>query len=94
MVAAAATLWLTFSLYLIAPHAGMPALTGKIAITLTAVELLALLTWSFGSEHCQAPTCAPIAQAAGIAARTDLPALTGVFLVAALWQLRRRQPAP
>jgi hypothetical protein len=94
MVAAAATLWLTFSLFLIAPLVEMPALTGRIAIGLCATELVALLTWSFGSERCDEPTCAPIAQAAGIAARTDLPALTVVFFVVVLLQLRRSTPAP
>jgi hypothetical protein len=89
MVAAAITLWSMFSLWLIAPLVGMPESTARIAIRLSAVELVLLLTWSYGVEGCQEPTCAPIAQAAGIAARTDVPALAAAFLVFALLQLRR-----
>jgi hypothetical protein len=86
MVVAAITLWTMFSLWLIAPLVGMPETTARIAITLSAVELVALLTWSYGIEGCSEPTCAPLARAAGIAARTDLPALAAAFVVFALLQ--------
>jgi hypothetical protein len=89
MLAAAITLWTMFSLFLIAPLARLPATIGRVAATLCAVELVALLTWSYGVERCVEPTCAPVAQAAGIAARTDIPALAAAFLVFAFLRLRR-----
>ena len=89
MVAAAITLWTMFSLFLIAPLAELPPAVGRVAATLCAVELVALLAWSFGMERCAESTCAPIAQAAGIAARTDIPALATAFVVFALLRLRR-----
>jgi hypothetical protein len=89
MVAASITLWLMFSLFLIVPIAGLPAAMGRVAAILCALELVALLTWSFGIERCVETTCAPVAQAAGIAARTDIPALAGGFLVLAFARLLR-----
>jgi len=90
MVAAAVTLWTMFSLWLLAPLVGMPRATARVAMTLLSVELLALFVWSYGAEGCDGSTCAPLARAAGVAARLDVPALAGVFLVAAILQLRRR----
>jgi hypothetical protein len=90
MIAAAITLWAMFSLWLIAPLVGMPRVAARIAIVLSALELLALLAWSYGTEGCNSPACAPLARAAGIAARADLPALAGAFLVALILQHRRR----
>jgi hypothetical protein len=90
MVAAAITLWTMFSLWLIAPLVGMPHGTARVAIVLSVLELLVLLVWSYGVEGCDERSCAPIAQAAGIAARTDLPALAAAFLVLTALQLRRR----
>ena len=81
MVAAAITLWTMFSLWLIVPIAG--------AGILVSVELLALFAWSYGTELCSQPTCAPIAQAAGVAARVDIPVLAAAFLLLAFGRLRR-----
>jgi hypothetical protein len=89
MVVAAITIWTMFSLWLIVPLAGLPGIMGRIAGILVSVELIALFAWSFGTQGCVEPTCAPLAQAAGIAARTDIPALAGAFLVFAFVQLRR-----
>jgi hypothetical protein len=94
MIAAAMTIWLMFSLWLIVPLAGLPGLMARVAGTLVSVELIALLTWSYGTEDCVEPTCAPVAQAAGIAARTDIPALAAAFLVFAFVRLRRAYPGP
>jgi hypothetical protein len=96
MVAAAITLWTMFSLWLIAPLVGMPEPTARIAITLSAVELVLLLVWSYGVEACANDTCAPLAQAAGVAARTDVPALAVAFIAFTLLQragVRRRRTA-
>jgi hypothetical protein len=90
MVAAAMTLWTMFSLWLILPLVGLPPRVARVALALSAAELVALLTWSFGVEGCHEPTCAPLAQAAGIAARTDVPALAALFLVVTALEVRRR----
>ena len=89
MVAASITIWTMFSVFLIVPLAGLPPAMGRVAAILCSLELIALLAWSFGVERCDEATCAPVAQAAGIAARTDIPVLAGAFLVLAFVQLRR-----
>jgi hypothetical protein len=94
MVAAALTIWLLFSFWIIVPIAGIPPRMGTVAMTLLAIELCCVLAWSYGVESCEARTCAPLGQAAGIAARTDLPALAAAFLVLALVRLYRLRRAP
>jgi hypothetical protein len=93
MLAAALTVWTMFSLWLIAPHARAPDRIGRIAGLMCVAELVALLMWSYGVEVCAERTCAPVAQALGIAARVDIPLLAAAFVVFAgvRW---RRQPAP
>ena len=49
---------------------------------LLGAELVVLLLWSYGTEGCVEADCAPLAQAAGIAARVDVPVLAALFLVA------------
>jgi hypothetical protein len=93
MVAAAMTVWTMFSVWLIAHCAGLPARIGRMAVALLWAELGALLVWSYGSEGCDERTCAPLAQAAGIAARTDVPILAAVYLIGALLWLSRSQRA-
>jgi hypothetical protein len=90
MVAAAATLWVLFSLWLIAPLLHLPRQLGRVAAVLLWAELAALLIYSYGSEGCNASTCAPLAQAAGIAARTDVPILTAGFVAIAGVLVARR----
>jgi hypothetical protein len=92
MVAAAITIWTMFSLWLIVPLAGLPGIMARVAGILVSVELLALFMWSYGTEDCAQPTCAPLAQAAGIAARNDIPALAGAFLIFAFVRVRRLSP--
>jgi hypothetical protein len=89
MVAAAITLWTMFSLWLVAPLMGAHRSVRRLAAVVLWAELVALLVWSYGVERCDVPTCAPLAQAAGIAARTDVPALAGIVLVLTVVQLRR-----
>jgi hypothetical protein len=93
MLAAAITMWTMFALWLIAPHARAPVRIGRIAGAICVAELLALLFWSYGVEVCAERTCAPVAQAIGIAARIDIPLLAAAFVVFACVQWRR-QPAP
>jgi hypothetical protein len=90
MLAAAVTVWILFSFWLITPLLQLPPGLGRIAGALLWAELVALLIWSYGSQGCFERTCAPVAQAAGIAARTDLPILAGAFLGLAGLQLARR----
>ena len=80
MLAAAVTVWILFSFWLIGPLFPLPHPLRRVGAWLLWAELAALLVYSYGSEHCLERTCAPIAQAAGIAARTDLPILAAGLL--------------
>jgi hypothetical protein len=93
MLAAALTVWLLFSLWLIAGCVQFPPQVARMAMGLLGLELLALGVWSYGSEGCDERTCAPLAQAAGIAARTDVPILAALFLAVTMLQLARRERA-
>jgi hypothetical protein len=93
MLAAAITVWTMFSIWLIAPHAQAPPQVARIAGMMCSAELFALLVWSYGVEVCAERTCAPVAQALGIAARIDIPLLAAAFLVFACLRWRR-QPGP
>jgi hypothetical protein len=96
VLAAALTIWTMFSLWLIAGCARLSRTIARIAMLLLISELVLLAVWSYGSEHCDEPTCAPLAQAAGMAARTDVPILAGAFVVAMVFRLARaaRRPSP
>jgi hypothetical protein len=88
MLAAALTLWVMFSAWLLASTLRLPAAVGATAAGLGVVELAALLVWSYGTESCDAAACAPLAQSIGVAARTDIPILAGLFIVLACLRLR------
>jgi hypothetical protein len=90
MLAAALTVWILFSIWLLAPLLHLPAGIARVAAALLAVEFVTLLLYSYGSSGCVERTCAPVAQAFGIAARTDIPALAAVFVGFAVWQAARR----
>jgi hypothetical protein len=90
MLAAALTIWVLFSVWLISSCARLPHPIGRIAVALLLVELGALMIWSYGSESCGERTCAPLAQAAGIAARTDVPILAAAFLLVVAVRLARQ----
>jgi hypothetical protein len=89
MLAAALTVWILFAFWLVAPYLRAERLVRRAAMALLSAELAVLLLWSYGTENCLEPDCAPLAQAAGIAARVDLPVLTAVFLGAAVLRLAR-----
>ena len=89
MVAAALTVWILFSFWLIVPPVAAARLLRRTAMSLLGAELAVLLLWSYGTESCQETGCPPLAQAAGIAARVDLPVLAAVFLAAAVVRLAR-----
>jgi hypothetical protein len=90
MLAAAVTVWVLFSFWLLAPLLNLPHPLRRIAGAILWAELVALLLYSYGSEGCLERTCAPLAQAAGIAARTDLPILTTAFLGITVAHVARR----
>ena len=90
MLAAAATVWILFSLWLIVPLLHLPRSLARVAGVLLWAELIALLIYSYGVERCNDSTCAPAAQAAGIAAKTDVPILTLAFVAIACIRLARR----
>ena len=92
MLAAAITLWLMFSLWMLVPFIRAPAAIATTAMALTLAELVALLAWSYG-PGCEGATCTGFAQAAGAAARTDIPILAALFLVSAELVGLRRRPA-
>jgi hypothetical protein len=89
MVAAALTVWALFAVWIAAPYFPLRSPVPRIAMALLATELLALFIYGYGTEGCDERTCAPIAQAAGIAARTDLPALAAAFLLLASLRFAR-----
>ena len=90
MLAAAATVWILFSLWLIVPLLHLPRSLSRVAAVLLWAELIALLIHSYGVQGCNDATCAPAAQAAGIAAKTDVPILTVAFVAIACILLARR----
>jgi hypothetical protein len=94
VLVAAITLWMMFSIFLIAPLAGLPRAIGRVAMILCAAELVAMLVSNYAVEACGDQPCTPLAQAAEVAARTDIPALAGAFLVVAAVQLRRASRRP
>jgi hypothetical protein len=94
MLASAMTLWTMFSVWLIAHCARLPPRFGRMALALLWVELALLAIWSYGSEGCDVRTCAPVAQAAGIAARTDVPILAVVYVIGVVVWLTRSGRRP
>ena len=90
MLAAAATLWSLFSLWLTAPLIALPRLLRQTAAALLIAELFLLLVFGYGTEGCDDDACAPLAQAAGMAARTDVPLLAAGFFALTVYALARR----
>jgi len=84
MLAAGATIWMLFSVWLLGPYLGMSRRAGQLVGWALAAELALVLAWSYGTEPCGDRTCAPVAQAAGVAARVDLPVLAVVIILVAL----------
>jgi hypothetical protein len=89
MLAAALTLWAMFSAWLLASSLRLSPAVAVTAAGLGLAELVALLVWSYGTESCDGAGCAPLAHELGVAARTDIPVLAGLFIVLAALQLRR-----
>ena len=78
------TLWIVFSGWLLLSHLRAPRFLTTALATLGWLELLAVLTWGFGSESCTRRPCSAVAETARTAASVDLPALAGVVLALAL----------
>jgi len=84
MIASLATIWILFSVWLLCPHVGISPAAARIVGWTLLAELTLVLTWSYGTEVCTDRACAPVAQAAGVAARVDLPVLAVVIVAAAV----------
>ena len=90
VVVAAATLWGLVSMSLILPVLHASTALARSAVGLLGVELVMLLSWSYGSETCDA-SCPAGTSLAHAAAFRDIPALTLVVLVASAvegWRAR------
>jgi len=94
MLAAALTLWTLFSLWIMAPLIALPRLLRRTTAALLIAELLALFVFSYGTEDCADPSCAPVARAAGLAARADVPALSLAFFAVTVYALARGRLGP
>lgn len=91
VVVAVATLWVQWSAFLLAPGLGLPAFVGRVAAALMGIEVVALLTWGYGSDGCAARPCATVPELARTLAVYDVPALTAVLvLLVALHPWRAR----
>ena len=96
---AAATIWAMFSCFLLFPLLGLPRLMRRTAMTLLVAELLALATWSYGSEGCLEHPCSALAETGRSAAALDVPLLSaGLVALAAVhgvfrWRRSRHRVA-
>ena len=93
---AAATLWGLFSAWLLFPRLGAPRMLTRAVAVMIWLELLAVLTWGFGSEDCTSRPCTPLAETGRTAAGLDVPLLSlTVLLLAVAYGMRRtRRTAP
>ena len=79
----AATLWGLFSAWLLFPRLGVPRMLLRAVAALIWLELLAVLTWAFGSEDYTSRPCTPLAETGRTAAGLDVPLLSLAVLVLA-----------
>ena len=92
VVIATATLWGLFCCFLIFPLLGFPPVWHRSAGFLLALELIALMFWSYGSEDCVQRPCAPAAEAGRTAAMVDIPLLAvGLLAFAVVRGVRHRR---
>ena len=93
MLAALATIWILFSVWLLGPHVGMsPRAAARLVGSALVAELVAAARVELRHRAaCVERACAPLAQAAGVAARIDLPVLAVVLVAAALRTATARQ---
>ena len=83
-LAAGITLWGLGAGWLMAPHLGIPRILARALAGLLVAELLALLTWSYGSASCLERPCSALAETARQAAALDIPLLALCVLVLAV----------
>jgi hypothetical protein len=88
-VTATATIWATFSCFLLFPLLRLPRLMQRTAMALLVAELVALAIWSYGSEGCLERPCSAIAETGRTAAALDVPVLSGGLVVLAIYRLVR-----
>jgi len=87
------TLWCLFSMWLLFPYLDVPRMLVAAAGMLAWIELISLLTWGLASEDCVHRPCSELAEAARLAADTDVPALSAVVLTLVVAQAVRRSRA-
>lgn len=85
MLAAAVTLWLGFTGWMVSPLVGAPRAIARTAGTIAVLELVLLLAASYG---CDSGRCGVPGEVAGTAARVDVP-LLGTIVVLTLLAARR-----
>jgi hypothetical protein len=91
---AAVTLWGMFSAWLLFPQLGVPRMLRLAVGWLIWLELLAVLTWAFGSEDCIHRPCGALAETGRSAAGLDLPLLSAaVVCLAVAYGLKRARNA-
>lgn len=78
------TLWGLGAGWLMAPHLGMPRILARALAGLLVAELVALLTWSYGSASCLQRPCSAVSETARQAAALDVPLLGLCVLVLAV----------
>jgi hypothetical protein len=84
MLAAGATLWILFSVWLLSPHVGIDPRAARVVACALLAEFALLLIWSYGTDYCDGRECPALAQAAGVAARVDVPVLAVVIVAVAV----------
>jgi hypothetical protein len=83
VVIAAATIWLLFGMFMIAQLTPLPAVLYRTAMTLLAVEFVALMMDGLGSP--------PVAVVGHSAAMVDVPLLAVALVVVAIMRAMRPQ---
>jgi hypothetical protein len=81
-VTIALTLLLSFGAFLFFPTVNAPPVFARVAIGLCAAEFVTVIVWFAGSS-CIVWGCGTLSRAARTLATLDIPALTGLMLVAA-----------
>ena len=93
MVAAAATIWLMFAFWMVAPYLGVGRGAARVAAILMATELVLLLVNSYATDRCTGEECSPLARAVGVAAHVDVPVIAGAFVALVVGREIRRGAA-
>jgi hypothetical protein len=78
------TIWSLFSAFLLFPRFGLPRFLQHGAAALLALEIIAILAYSYAADGCAQAPCSVTAEAWRVLASQDLPALAVLLIVLAL----------